>query len=94
MIPKDIDYGSGTKHRYRYDVRRHPRIVGDHLIWIDPHQRGSGKYIPKIYSNRKTWFIGYLWQQAEKLTKYRIFEILIIRFLKFIKPRKGGEKND
>lgn len=92
--PKDIDYGSGTKHRYRYDVRRHPRIVGDHLIWIDPHQRGSGKYIPKIYSNRKTWFIGYLWQQAEKLTKYRIFEILIIRFLKFIKPRKGGEKND
>lgn len=82
---EEIAFGTGIKHRYRYDVRRFPRIVNNKIIWISPHQRGSGKYIPKIYSNRKTWFVNYFWYHAEKLTKYRIIEILIINILQFFR---------
>lgn len=81
----EIAHGTGAKHRFRYDVRRHPRIVGDKIVWVNPHQRGSGSYKSKVYSNRRTWFVQYLFYQAEKLTKYRMLEILVVRFIKFIR---------
>ena len=83
----DIAYGTGVKHRYRYDVRRHPRVVNGKLIWVDYHQRGAGKYIPKVYANRKTWFVNYIWSKAEQLSKYRIFEILMIKAINFLKRK-------
>jgi hypothetical protein len=79
----DIDYGSGTKHRFKYDVRRHPRIIKGRIVWVTEYQRGKGDYIPKIYTNSQKWFIPYLW--VEKLTKYRFFEILFIKVITFIK---------
>lgn len=81
----DIDYGSGTKHRYRYDVRRHPRVVGDRIVWVQPHTRGAGKYIKKTYANSKGWAVQYLYYYAEKLTKIRSFEIILARLITFIK---------
>lgn len=75
--------GMGAKHQYRYDVRRHPRIVKNKIVWVNPYQRGKGRYVPKIYANKKTWFIHYFWQSAEKLTRVRFFELLLIRFLQW-----------
>ena len=84
----DIAYGMGVKHKYRYDVRRHPRIVGDKIVWIEPHTRGAGKYIPKTYKNRRTWFVQYLFYLAEKLTKHRKAEILFVKLIKLLRRLK------
>lgn len=84
----DIDTGSGTKHRYRYDVRRHPRIVEGRIVWVSSYQRGSGKYISKIYSNSKTWLVPYVWLHIEKLSKIRILEILLVKLIMLFKDRR------
>jgi len=85
---EDINYGSGTKHRYRYDVRRHMRIVKDHIVWVDPYQRGSGRYIPKVYANSRTWYVPYVWGMVESLSKIRIFEIMIVKAYAWFKRLK------
>lgn len=82
---EDIHTGSGIQHRYKYDVRRHPRIVNTRIVWVEPHTRGKGQYIPKVYANRKRWSVMYLLPIAEQLTKVRIFELLMIRIIKFFK---------
>lgn len=86
--PKDINYGTGTRHRHQYDVRRHPRIVGNKITWVSPYLRGKGSYLPKIYTNgKKSWMINYLWRTAEGLSKIRIIEIIMIRAIKFLKNK-------
>lgn len=77
--PDEIALGTGTKHRYRYDVRKHPRIINGHLTWVESHQRGSGTYIPKVYANRQTWYLPYVFMVAEKVSKIRLIEIIIVK---------------
>ena len=90
---EDIALGTGTPHRYRYDVRRHPRLIGDKIVWVNPYQRGRGSYIPKIYTNRGTWFIQYFFYLSERLTKYRIVEILIIRLIRLFRKVTAIKKD-
>jgi hypothetical protein len=42
---KVMNPGSGTKHRYRYLVRGHERIINGKSIWVKPQIRGSGEFM-------------------------------------------------
>jgi hypothetical protein len=42
---KPVATGTGSKHRYRYLVRGHERIVGGKVIWVKPQIRGEGEFM-------------------------------------------------
>lgn len=44
---KPIATGTGTKHRYRYLVRGHERIINGKSIWIKPQVRGEGEFLAR-----------------------------------------------
>ena len=79
----EIQHGAGTKHRFRYDVRRHARIVEDHIIWISPHQRGAGEYIPRVYSKKRIISVAYLVEKGQRLSRFRWIEKLMIWFIQW-----------
>lgn len=75
---EEKNVGTGIEHRFRYDVRRHPRIVNDRIIWIEPHRRGKGEYIPKVYKARGVVSVDYAWRRIEGLTRFRFIERIMI----------------
>lgn len=40
-----LNPGSGTKHRYRYLVRGHERVINGKSIWVKPQIRGNGEFM-------------------------------------------------
>ena len=78
-----VNHGTGTKHRFRYDVRRHPRIVNNRIVWIEPHQRGTGEYIPKIYAKHKMFTVPYVVEKVQGLSRFRWIELLMIAIIRF-----------
>ena len=89
---EDLNLGSGSHHRYRYDVRRHPRIVDGEIIWVSPHQRGSGTYHPKIYASKGKWYIHYAYWALEKLTSIRVINILLAKAIVWFREKFGISK--
>lgn len=79
----EIQHGTGTRHRFRYDVRRHARIVEGHIIWISPHRRGSGEYIPRVYSKKRIISVAYLVEKGQRLSRFRWIEKLMIWFIQW-----------
>jgi hypothetical protein len=44
---KPVNTGTGTKHRYRYLVRGHERIINGKVIWVKPQIRGEGEFLAR-----------------------------------------------
>jgi hypothetical protein len=44
---RPVATGAGTRHRYRYLVRGHERIINGKSIWIKPQVRGEGEFLAR-----------------------------------------------
>jgi hypothetical protein len=88
VYDKIIGHGKGGKHKIRYDVRRHIRIVKDKIVWVSSYQRGDGEYIPRWHVKSKKIEITRYQKLIEKVSTHSAIEPLLVRVIKYLRGRK------
>ena len=88
VYDKIVGHGKGGKHKIRYDVRRHIRIVKDRIIWVSSYQRGDGEYYPRWHVKSKKIEITRYQKLIEKVSTHSAIEPLLVRVIKYLRGRK------